>query len=38
MTVNLSSSDGLDRNVSFDFYYENDPLINIIDRRDLKYV
>ncbi len=38
MTVNLSSSDGLDRNVSFDFYAEDDPLVNIIDKRDLKYV
>ncbi len=38
MTVNISSTDGLERKVSFDFYAENDPLINIIDKRDLKYV
>jgi hypothetical protein len=38
MTVNVSSTDGLERKVSFDFYAENDPLINIIDKRDLKYV
>jgi dynactin complex subunit len=24
--------------VSFDFYAENDPLVNIIDKRDLKYI
>ena len=38
MTVNVSSTDGLERKVSFDFYAENDPLIGIIDKRDLQYV
>lgn len=36
--MKIESSDGLQRNVSFDFYAENDPLVNIIDKRDLKYI
>lgn len=38
ITVTITSTDGLDRKVSFDFYAENDPLVNIIDKRDLKYI
>lgn len=38
VTINISSVDGSSRKVSFDFYAENDPLINIIDKRDLKYL
>ena len=36
--INISSSNGEERNVSFDFYAENDPLVHIIDKRDIKYV
>lgn len=38
VTINISSVDGSSKKVSLDFYAENDPLINIIDKRDLKYL
>jgi hypothetical protein len=34
----MNATDGQNRKVSFDFYAENDPLINIIDKRDIKYL
>lgn len=34
----MISSTGTDRNVSFDFYSEDDPLVKMIDKRDIKYV
>jgi len=34
----MISSTGEDRNVSFDFYSEDDPLVKMIDKKDIKYV
>ena len=38
INVTITSSTGTDRKVSFDFYSEDDPLVKIIDKRDIKYV
>lgn len=38
INVTIISSTGTDRNVSFDFYSEDDPLVKMIDKRDIKYV
>lgn len=38
INVTITSSTGTDRNVSFDFYSEDDPLVKMIDKRDIKYV
>ena len=38
INVTILSSTGSARNVSFDFYSEDDPLVKIIDKKDIKYV
>lgn len=38
INATIISSTGTDRNVSFDFYSEDDPLVKMIDKRDIKYV
>ena len=38
INVTISSSTGNARNVSFEFYNEDDPLVKTIDKRDIKYV
>ena len=38
INVTMLSSSGEDRNVSFDFYSEDDPLVKMIDKKDIKYV
>jgi hypothetical protein len=38
INVTITSSTNNDRNVSFDFYSEDDPLVKMIDKRDIKYV
>lgn len=38
VNVTIFSSTGTSRNVSFDFYSEDDPLVKMIDKRDIKYV
>ena len=36
--MTMMSSTGMDRNVSFDFYSEDNPLVKMIDKKDIKYV
>lgn len=38
INVTIVSSTGTERNVSFDFYSEDDPLVKTIEKRDIKYV
>ena len=38
INVTVISSTGSDRNVSFDFYSEDDPLVKMIDQRDIKAI
>lgn len=38
INVTIIAASAGDRNVSFDFYSEDDPLVKMIDKKDLKVV
>jgi hypothetical protein len=38
LNITVISTTGTDRNVSFDFFSEDDPLVKMIDKRDIRLV